>query len=234
MEKEHRLRKILGSTIVAAVVLAGGLSHAAPQRSATASDEGPTPGGLATDNVEWVGMVPGVVDGVGGRFVGKFFYVNDQQKVMILDASNPESPQMTDFYPLPQEWELGREDLDTNGEILIAPNLGHLHILNVEDKSNIQLITELTNAGDHTNSCILDCTWSYGSEGTIIDLRDPAEPKLLDEQWYDALPAKASHDVNEVAPGIVLTSSQPLMLLDVRKDPVHPKLLAIGPTHRTS
>jgi hypothetical protein len=46
------------------------------------------------------------------------------------------------------------------------------------------------------------------------------------------MPATSAHDVNEVAPGLVLTSSRPVMLLDARKDPLHPKLLAVGDDER--
>jgi hypothetical protein len=70
----------------------------------------------------------------------------------------------------------------------------------------------------------------YGSGGNIIDLRDPSEPVLLEEQWGDGHPANGGHDITEVAPGIVLTATNPIMLLDARKDPVHPKLLALGDT----
>lgn len=210
-------------------VMAFGLTTA---QARPASMAGPTPGGLASDNVEWLGMVPGVTIGVGGRFVDKHFYVNDQNKVMIFDASTPETPRMTDFVPMPQQGEYGREDLDTNGTIMIVPNdlpvVNTLYVYDVEDKSNIQELARVPNAADHTNSCILNCKWVYGSEGTIVDLRDPTKPELLEEKWFDALPARNAHDVNEVAPGIVLTSTQPIMLLDVRKDPTHPKLLASG------
>ena len=187
----------------------------------------PSPHGWTSGNIEWVGNVLISQDGVGGRVVGDYFYANDQNKIMIFDITDPVNPVMTDSYLLPQEWELSREDLDTNGEILVMPNLGKLYVFDVEDKTNIQLLGTAP-GGQHTQSCILDCKYAYGSDGAIHDLRDPTKPKLLDAAWGDKLPTRGGHDVEEVAPGKVLTATQPIMLLDVRKDPTKPKLLATG------
>jgi hypothetical protein len=67
----------------------------------------------------------------------------------------------------------------------------------------------------------------YGSSGNIVDLHDPAKPVLLERKWSEGMPATGAHDVNEVGPGRVLTSSRPIMLLDTT-DPEDPKLLAQG------
>ena len=190
-------------------------------------DAEPSAGGWTSGNIEWVGNVLVSQDGVGGRLVGDYFYANDQNKIMIFDVKDPLNPVMTDSYLLPQEWELSREDLDTNGEILIVPNLGKLYVFDVEDKTNIQLLSTAS-GGQHTQSCILDCTWAYGSDGAIHDLRNPTKPKLIDHGWGEKLPTRGGHDVEEVSPGKVLTATQPVMLLDVRKDPTKPKLLATG------
>ncbi len=183
--------------------------------------------GVFSENVEWLGNVVISQDAVGGRIVGKYFYANDQNKVMIFDISDPVSPKLTGAVLMPQEWELSREDLDGNNKVIVVPNLGRLYVIDVEDKSNPQVIGEAP-GGQHTQSCILNCTWAYGSDGNIHDLRDPANPKLMKEKWGDNLPAKGGHDVQEVAPGLVLTATQPQMLLDVRKNPLKPKLLAMG------
>ena len=217
----RRTALLLAIGILAALI-------AAP--SSAALLEGPSAGGLSTDNVEFVRHVPYVTDGVGGRLIDGWFYANDQNKVMIFDISTPEDPQLTGFVPMPQEVYLSREDLDGNGEILIVSNTVNraLMIINVEDKTNPQIVAQLAGATSHTSSCVLDCRYVYNSNGQIIDVRDPADPKLLEEKWTDGMPAGGSHDVEEVAPGLVLTASQPIMLLDIRKDPRHPKLLAVG------
>jgi hypothetical protein len=68
-------------------------------------------------------------------------------------------------------------------------------------------------------------------DGLIVDLRDPSAPKLLDEKWTDGTkldPGYPSHDLIELRPGVLLTSSNPMLLLDARKDIRHPKILAQG------
>ena len=205
---------------------------------------GPTTGGLATDNVEHVKHIPLSQNGVGGRLIGKFFYMNDQNKVMVYDVSDPLDPQMVGFVPMPQEWQFSREDLDGNGKILVVPNTASgqndgnvqtesaanaVYIIDVEDKTNPTIISKVPGAAQHTFSCVLDCTFAYGSSGNIIDLRNPAKPKLLKETWGEGTPAgNSGHDVEEVAPGLVMTATQPMMLLDARKDPANPKLLAVA------
>jgi hypothetical protein len=205
---------------------------------------GPTTGGLATDNVEHVKHIPLAQNGVGGRLIGDYFYMNDQNKVMVFDVADPLDPQMVGFVPMPQEWQFSREDLDGNGEILVVPNTASgqndgniqtesaanaVYIIDVEDKTNPTIISKVPGAAQHTFSCVLDCKWAWGSGGNIIDLRNPAKPKLVKEKWGDGMPAGSSgHDVEEVAPGLVVTATQPMMLLDARKNPTNPKLLAVS------
>lgn len=227
----HGMRRfaLIGAALMAASALA------------TPAAGGPTTGGLATDNIEHVRHIPLAQNGVGGRLIGKYFYMNDQNKVMIWDVSDPENPTMTGFVPMPQEWQFSREDLDGNGEILVVPNTvsasndgnpapsaNAVYIIDVEDKSNPQIISKVVGAAQHTFSCVLDCKWAWGSGGNIIDLRNPAKPKFVEEKWGEGKPATGGHDVEEVAPGIVLTGTDPMMLLDARKDPLHPKVLAVA------
>ena len=229
------MRKILAAIIGALLVTAGGSAGAAPVLTTNALSQNPNYSvlndgmktGVFSKNVEWLGNVLVSQDGVGGRVVGDYFYANDQNKIMIFDIKDPVNPALTGVVPMPQEWELSREDIDTNGKIMVIPNLGTLYVIDVEDKTNPQIIGEAT-GGQHTQSCILDCTWAYGSDGAIHDLRDPANPKLMSQSWQTGLPGGNGHDVQEIKPGIVLTATQPIMLLDVRKNPLKPKLIASG------
>ncbi|MDQ3983174.1 MAG: hypothetical protein M3271_10895 [Actinomycetota bacterium] len=228
------MRKIACLTAAMLLAVAGVAQAALP-----ADELGPSAGGISSENVEFIKNIPLSIDGVGGRVIGDYFYTNDQHKVMIFDISDPLNPEMTGFVPMPQEVLYSREDIDGNGDILVVPNtvipnpqdqthrIGATYIIDVEDKSNPTVISQLNGSAQHTMSCILDCKWAYGSDGNIIDLRNPRKPKMMEEKWGDGLPTNGGHDVNEVAPGLVLTSTQPVMLLDV-KDPVHPKLLATG------
>ncbi|HJR46443.1 MAG TPA: hypothetical protein VJ927_12655 [Actinomycetota bacterium] len=233
------MRKILALVLGSLLLGLMGSAAAAPVAGTTAytlrSDYSVLPDktGVFAENVEWVGNVALSQDAVGGRVVGNYFYANDQNKIMIFDIKDPLNPTLTGFVPMPQEWEYSREDIDTNGKILIIPNTvgekgaNTFYVIDVEDKTNPRILASTT-GGQHTQSCILDCTWAYGSDGAIHDLRDPSAPKLMEERWNDGLPGGNGHDVEEVAPGIVLTATQPIMMLDVRKDPRHPKLLAAG------
>ena len=193
---------------------------------------GPSPGGISSDNVEWVAHVPFAgPSNAGGRLVGKYFYAVDSTKLTIFDTSDPLAPELVGVLQHPHEPIFTREDIDTNGEILLLPSFdvapGPLDIVDVEDKTSPQIIATIENGSEHTFSCVLDCSYAYGSEGTIIDLTDPTKPEVVGK-WSEGKPTGNAHDVTEVRPGIVLTSTQPIMLLDARKNPTNPKLLALG------
>ena len=224
---------LLGLTLMIGLVAVPG---------ATPSGAGPGIGGVTSDNVEFVRHLPIAQDGVGGRVVGNFFYANDQNKVMIFSLEDPLNPELTGFVPMPQEWLFSREDLDGNNKVIVVPNqvtaaadgqprvgTNALYIIDVEDKTNPIIVGTLPGAGSHTSSCILKCKYVYNSNGQIIDIRKPSKPKLLPTKWGEGKPVSGGHDVEEVAPGIVLVASNPMMLLDARKNPAKPKLLATSP-----
>jgi hypothetical protein len=100
-----------------------------------------------------------------------------------------------------------------------------LIVMDVSDKAAPKPLSTLAGVEQHTISCVLDCTWAYGSEGDIIDLRDPKAPKLAGN-WLEDNATSSTHDVTEVKPGILATSTEPILLLDVRENPLKPKKLA--------
>ncbi len=199
---------------------------AAGPPAGAALDRGPGPGYFASDNVSWVTNIPIETDSPGARIVGKYLYITTARNLSIYDISTPESPQLTGFLPMPQVPQFAEEDVDTNGKILLIGTFGTLYVIDVEDKSNPTTIGEVATDA-HTFSCVLNCRWAYGSDGQVVDLRDPTAPEEVGS-WTEGMPVQGSHDVTEVAPGFVVTSSQPILLLDARKDPAHPKLLASG------
>jgi hypothetical protein len=229
------------TSIVASLALVVGLlgtAQASPL-SHEHRQNNPGPGGMTSDNVEWVRNLLISQDGVGGRLIGDYFYANDQNKIMIFDVSEtPENPELVGQVLMPQEWLLSREDLDGNNNLIVVPNhvpqpaygtaSGALYVIDVEDKRNPTILSTLPGGDSHTSSCVLNCRWVYNSNGRIIDLRDPANPKMTDFRWGEGKPAQSGHDVEEIAPGIVLTATQPIMLLDARRDPRRPRLLALG------
>jgi len=191
---------------------------------------GPSAGGYSSDNVEFVKNLPQHFDTAGGRKLGNYFYITTERDLTIYDVSEPVDPVEVGYLVLPELGEpvFTEEDPDTNGRILLISNAGVLMVIDVSDKTAPEVISTLDSADNHTVSCVLDCTWAYGSEGMIVDLRNPAAPRLSEENWKTP-DIESEHDVTEVSPGIVLTSTQPLKLLDARLDPEHPKVLASTP-----
>jgi hypothetical protein len=191
---------------------------------------GPSVGGYSSDNVEFVKNFPQHTDSAGGRKLGDYFYITTERDLTIYDVSEPADPQQVGHLVLPAFGTpvFTEEDPDTNGEILLISNDGVLMVIDVRDKANPAVLSTLEDADEHTVSCVLDCTWAYGSAGMIVDLRDPENPVLSENDWQTA-DIESDHDVTEVSPGIILTSSQPLKLLDARQDPENPTVLASTP-----
>ena len=198
---------------------------------------GPSEGGMSSDNLEFLQFVPfevGTATGANFWEQGKdrYMVITSWRSFSIYDINDPVNPVRISTTPFGFRFE--NEDVATNGEIMLfseelGPNPGTLHVWNIEDVTNPVEVATVPGAGQHTTDCLLDCTWAYGSDGAITDLRDPENPKLLSEKWGDDMPAgNNGHDVNEVAPGLVLTSTNPMMVLDARNDPAHPELLAVS------
>ena len=203
---------------------------------------GPNPGGISSDNLEYVTSIPFEQStSTGARVVGKYLYTTSWKNMSIYDVSEPENPQLVSTTPFAIDAPAGgkptrveNEDVPTNGKVLIFSagftGVGddEVYIYNVEDKSNPTLISLSEGWSQHTMSCILDCNWLYGSDGVIVDIRDPANPKVAPEKWTDLTHSGGGHDVTEVANGIILTATDPMLVLDARKDPRHPKVLALA------
>ncbi|HWL64617.1 MAG TPA: hypothetical protein VNP73_01470 [Actinomycetota bacterium] len=192
--------------------------------------------GLTSDNVTYLKTVPleaGVA--TGARIVGKHLYVAGAKSFSIYDISDPENPALLSYTPIGAAFAV--EDVDTNGKILLIHDEqgasrvegGKLSIWDVENKSAPAKIAEVTGVNSHTFSCVLKCSYAYGSRGHIIDLRKPEEPKLVGS--WGGLQPNDGFDVTEVAPGLILTASRVMYFLDARKDPANPTILAKGSTH---
>lgn len=214
------VRKLIGA-VAASLVLCASVASASPLVEGE-----PGPGYFATDNVEFVTHVPFNNDSAGGKLVDDYFYVTSSRALLIYDVSDPVAPAIVGVLPLIQTPYFAEEDPDGNGEILLVGGLdGVLNVISVEDKTNPQIIGKLPGGDAHTTSCVLDCKWAYNDSGEIIDLRDPTDPKIVGN-WKEGTAVGSSHDVTEVAPGFVMTSSTPMLLLDLRKNPAKPKIIA--------
>ncbi|HYI45334.1 MAG TPA: hypothetical protein VE174_07740 [Actinomycetota bacterium] len=196
---------------------------------------GPTEGGYTSDNVEYlkhIAFEEGTATGM--KVIGKYLYLTSWKSFSIYDVSDPLNPVRLSITPFGFKFE--NEDVATNGKIMIFSEQlpqNVLHVWDVEDKENPQEIGTLDGGGGHTSECMLKCKYTYSSTGVIVDLRDPAKPKLAGN-WAEGMPASGAHDLNEVAPGLMLSSSNPILYLDGRKNPTKPKLLAVGEDERVT
>jgi hypothetical protein len=201
----------------------------------TAAAQDPTPT-LASPNVEFVRNVPMSHPPDGGRVVGRYFYATSRSDLKIFDVANPLDPVLLSTLdsapmspPLPDAgWPTGyQEDVDTNGRILVRSPFGSdFMVVDVSDPRAPRVLSLVPDFGGHTVTCVLDCTYVYSTSGGVLDLRNPREPQVLGN-WEPEGMDLTSHDVTEVAPGIVLTASEPMLLLDAREDPERPRVMAI-------
>lgn len=195
--------------------------------------------GIVSPNVEHLGHVPfDIGTATGLRIVGDYMYVTSWRNFSIYDVSRPTTPELLSTTPIGFQYQ--NEDVATNGKILLFAEtvpLPRVHVWNVEDKSNPREVATVdipmrneVPGGDHTVTCVLGCSFAYGSSGTILDLRQPSEPKLVGN-WIDLIGEKGLvHDVEEVTNGLIVTATSytPFRVVDVRK-PERPTSLAQGP-----
>lgn len=211
------------------VALAAGLTAAVYPLGVAAPS--PAAGGLASDNVTYVSTVPFETGAAltGARLVGDHLYVAGARSFSIYDVSDPLAPVLRSVTPTGPNFP--NEDVDTNGSILLVSDQqvrGNLEIWDVENKDAPALIAEMSGIRDHTFTCVLRCRYAYGANGTIIDLADPANPTRVGA--WGQVSGNDGFDTTEVSPGRILTASRTIYLLDGRKDPVSPRIVAQGGT----
>jgi hypothetical protein len=218
--------------LAAALLLAAGIPASA----------GPSQGGNSTDNVEYVDFFPFEIgSATGANFwnegKNKYMLITGWKTFSIYDITDPLNPQIQGT-PVPLGFEFENEDVAVNGKIMLfsesTPN-DVLHVWNIEDKTNPVLVTDITGAGDHTTSCVLDCKYAYGSDGTITDFSNPTKPKVIafrgdKNNWHAQIELQGgAHDIQEYKPGfgVVSTLDATPIIADLR-DPAHVKVIARG------
>ena len=219
------MRKVVAAVLL--LVLGVAPSVAAPLGSV----DGVDPTGVTSDNVTFVKTVPFDAGGAtGARLVGKHLYVAGARSFSIYDVSDAENPALLSHTPT--GFQFANEDVDTNGRILLLSDdnaFKTLYVYDVEDKSSPAKLAELSGLNDHNFACVMDCSYAYGSRGHIVDLRDPAQPKLVGNWGGGATPGDG-FDTTEVSRGRVLTATRQIFFLDGRRDPTQPTFLARGGT----
>jgi LVIVD repeat len=199
-------------------------------------------GGFASENVTWLKNIylPSVET---ATFLDGYLYVtSNAEGMLIFDLSDPLDPVQVGQVLLPHIFE--NESVATNGKIalistgsapgyLAGTDSGLVSVVDVTDKSDPVVIGRVLGGADHTLECLLDCTWAYGPSGTIIDLRDPNDPVLMQESWTGALPHQTYHDLFEVTPGYILAAGWPQTFYIDATKPMAPVMLAQTPMNVT-
>lgn len=195
----------------------------------------PGPGGFRSPNVSWVANIPIDSPGVGARVVTIGdqirLYVTGVKGLTIYDVTNPALPVPIGATALPN-WE--NEDVEVSADgrtVIVANDVFDVSYLIDATDPRAPILKGLIPGGEHTITCAdRTCKWAYGRSGAIFDLRDRAAPKLLDHTWF---PAKVKltqrvHDIFRDETGLLFTDTLPRMILDPRRDPTRPKLIAAG------
>lgn len=199
--------------------------------ASTAASSPPTweavPGGWVSGPIDYLNTVPfDAAGGVGATRIGKYLYVTTMRSFSIYDVSNATDPQLVSTTPLPAY--VFNEQPNTDGKILLLTKdvpEPTLNIFDVKDKANPSLLAEVAlPTTDHMWTCVLGCRYAYGGRGTIVDLRDPASPRIVGN-WASGLFVSRFHAIEEVARGRVMTGSVPVYYLDGRKNPAKPKVV---------
>ncbi len=157
---------------------------------------GPTPGGFTSTDVEWLSYVPFDIGTATGLTVrNDLAFVTSWRAVSVYDIKDVRNPQLLSTVPFGFRFE--NEDVSGNDELLLfAESLpgDTLWIYDITDPSNPVEIAGIDGAGDHTTQCILDCTWTMGSDGSVVYLGGTVESVKADARLIRQCPEGAVYD----------------------------------------
>ena len=227
--------------VLASLPLLGLLLFGMPSSTPVAVGQTPTTGGLASEHVEFLGSVPTEQSTSTGLTIDrkrKLMYTTSWKNISSYDISDPAAPVLLDQLQVGFMFENEEVAIDPQGKfILFSESLptDNLRIYDVEDPTAITEVGALEGAGDHTTSCILECDYAYGSDGSISDLRDYKNPKVIaldtdEDNWHNRVGlVGGGHHVREVRNGLIISSNldETPWAIDV-KDPEKPKLVGVG------
>jgi hypothetical protein len=206
----------LGAAVVAMCCLAAPSSAHRPAR------------GDAEISVVGVFGVGGVIR--GAVLEGDYLYVATTSSLSVYDVTNPAEPELLATRPSPRF--VHGELISTGGELLLLNGglvTSGLDVWNVEDKSNPVLAGSVETVTDEHFSCLIECTWAYGSNGSVVDLRDPKDPQLTSVDWKAELGLGETrvHRLDEYRPGFMATAPREAapLIVDVRR-PLQPRVVA--------
>jgi hypothetical protein len=198
----HRLAASVSALALAAVGAVG---------SSTSADA--LPGTWTSPNVEHLLNIPDAA-AVSAKFVNdadgkaRWMYLSTWQGLSIYDVSNPALPLLTAKLPLPN---FENEDIDGNANIAIVSTDGLTGgVVYIIDTTNKRLpVIKSTYVAEegagHTSNCVDNCErYIYTATGerlNVVDIADPANPKITLVDWDPAV--GPAHDVDQDEAGIV-------------------------------
>lgn len=198
---------------------------------------------VTSDNVVYLGTLPTESPGVGGDVVQvgdqTRFYVTGAKGASVYDVTDPTLPVLLGHLPLPH---FQNEDVDVakDGSRMIvsadtasasptgASALG-IHVIDVTDgPAGTLTLTEaaFVSPGSHTATCADDaCEWIYGSNTRIYHAPIGGEAVDTGKRWKQE---GGSHALFRDATGLMISDSNPRLVLDPRETPDAPVVLAQG------
>ena len=249
------MRKV-GLLVSAMVLAAAMMSPAVAQPSAAVFDPPERSGPVSSDNVTYHGTIPIDSPGVGGDVVShkngkKYFYATGLKGLSIYDISNPAIPVLASFTPFPhsQNEDLKVSDdgtravISADGSLLVpvAPATTGVHVFDTSNpalpatllaSSNPKVLGAGTGSppsGEHTAECAeATCTIIYGSSGRIYDASKREITEIGRWNVVNGQAISGRHALNRDASGLVVSDSQPRLVLDPRTDPKAPVVLTSG------
>ncbi len=167
---------------------------------------------------------------VGAALDGRYLYVATPHSLSIYDVEDPMAPEL--LATRASSRFVHGELISTGGDLLLLNGgigIGGLDVWNVEDKSNPVVAGTIEGVRDEHFSCLLDCTWAYGSAGSIVDLRVPQDPVLHPGNWARSIGMGNTffHRIDEYRRGFMATAPREgaPAIVDVR-DPLRPRVVA--------
>jgi hypothetical protein len=242
------MRRLAALVTVVVMVVAPSASASVTSDVPAAPTPGPVqleflPGASAppvtSENVTYHGTIPIDSPAVGGEVVNhingnRYFYATGLKGLSIYDISDPEVPVLAGYLPLPhsQNEDLKvsedgtRAVIAADGALLVSimPLTVGLHVIDTTDPTDPAVLGHI-NSSNHTVECAdPECEWLYGSSGRIYDARTPAAIVEVGRWNLDRFGNSigSGHALRRDETGIVISDSNPRLILDPRTPPADP------------
>jgi hypothetical protein len=227
------------ATVVALAALTVTTALAAGAAQLADEEWAPSAGGWSSGPLTYVDSLPFEVGTAGGMDLrGDLLVATSWTSFSLFDVSDPLAPEHLETVPLGFHFINERPQLG-DGWLAINDDFSRtLRIYDVSDPTAPDELATLTwpdTRRHHQWTCVLDCAHLYSNAGAIVSMADAGAPEVVGD-WYAALdgPPRDTHGIAEVAPGLVLTGTLPVHLLDATDDPTSPRLVVTEDVRTTS